>query len=66
MAVGPSRLSGDMLMPVGVLALGWGSRLVLFEVPLLGDQVTAGEAATGGAWSGGRLDGCSIIHLVRQ
>lgn len=34
-------------MPVGVLALGWGSRLVLFEVPLVGDQITAGEAAAG-------------------
>jgi hypothetical protein len=34
-------------MPVGVLALGWGSRLVLFEVPLVGDQITAGEVAAG-------------------
>lgn len=44
---GHSRVSGDTLMPVGVLALGWGSRLVLFEVPLVGDQITAGEVAAG-------------------
>jgi hypothetical protein len=36
-------------MPLGVLALGWGSRLVLFEVPMLGDQITAAEAAAGEA-----------------
>lgn len=35
------------MMPVAVLALGWGTRLVLFEVPLVGDHVTAGEAAAG-------------------
>lgn len=41
-------------MPVGVLALGWGSRLVLFEVPLVGDQITAGEVAAGEqSWSTG-------------
>jgi hypothetical protein len=42
-----SRVSGDTLMPVAVLALGWGTRLVLFEVPLVGDHITAGEAAAG-------------------
>jgi hypothetical protein len=42
-----SRVSGDTLMPLAVLALGWGSRLVLFDVPLVGDQITAGEAAAG-------------------
>jgi hypothetical protein len=40
-------VSGDTLMPLAVLALGWGSRLVLFDVPLVGDQITAGEAAAG-------------------
>jgi len=41
------QLSDDMLMPVGILSLAWGSRLVLFEAPLIGDQITAGEAAAG-------------------
>lgn len=44
----PLRVLGDVLMPCAVLALGWGTRLVLFEVPLLGDQLSAEEVGSGG------------------
>jgi hypothetical protein len=36
-----------MVVPVAVLALGWGSRLVMFDVPLIGDHVNLGEAGEG-------------------
>jgi hypothetical protein len=32
-----------MVVPVAVLALGWGSRLVMFDVPLIGDHVSLGD-----------------------
>lgn len=35
--------SGVTVVPVSVLALGWGSRVVMFEVPLIGDHVNLGE-----------------------
>lgn len=35
---------GTMIVPVAVLALGWGSRLVMFEVPLIGDHVVLAAA----------------------
>lgn len=34
-------------MPAAVLALGWGSRLVLFEVPLIGEQVGVADVSAG-------------------
>jgi hypothetical protein len=36
--------NSGMVVPVAVLALGWGSRLVMFDVPLIGDHVNLGEA----------------------
>jgi hypothetical protein len=39
-----SNVNGGMVVPVAVLTLGWGSRLVMFDVPLIGDHVNLGEA----------------------
>lgn len=54
------RRHGDLAVPVAVLALGWGSRLVLFEVPLLGDHVSLGglELVTGSAAAAAAGDWC--------
>ncbi|WIA29507.1 hypothetical protein OEZ86_012008 [Tetradesmus obliquus] len=40
---------GGMVVPVAVLALGWGSRLVMFDVPLIGDHVNPGDAGAADA-----------------
>jgi hypothetical protein len=40
---GVTQIHGEMLMPVAVLALAWGPRLVLFNVPLIGDQSGGGD-----------------------
>lgn len=53
-----SASSDPILMPVAVLALGWGSRLVMFEVPLIGDHVSVAAAV------GKQQRYCS--HLTRQ
>jgi hypothetical protein len=42
--------NSGMVAPVAVLALGWGSRLVMFDVPLIGDHVNLGEAGEGLIW----------------
>ena len=43
-----TQVHGEMVMPVGVLAIAWGPRLVLFNVPLIGDQAGPGDAGEGG------------------
>jgi hypothetical protein len=70
------RCHHDLAMPVAVLALGWGSRLVLFEVPLLGDHVSLGgmEADLGPAAAAGAAaaaaaaagEGCHSSPDLRQ
>ncbi|WIA09423.1 hypothetical protein OEZ85_008828 [Tetradesmus obliquus] len=44
-----SNAGGGMVVPVAVLALGWGSRLVMFDVPLIGDHVNLGDAGAADA-----------------
>jgi hypothetical protein len=39
-----TKSHGDFLVPVAQLALAWGPRLVLFDVPLIGDQLNTSEA----------------------
>jgi hypothetical protein len=36
-----------MFVPVALLALGWGTRVVLFEVPLVGDHVSMTDQGPG-------------------
>jgi hypothetical protein len=39
---------GSVVVPVAVLALAWGPRLVLFNVPLVGDHLNAGDVGARG------------------
>jgi hypothetical protein len=44
-----STSHGGVSVPVAVLALAWGPRLVLFNVPLVGDHTGPGGADAGAA-----------------
>jgi hypothetical protein len=41
------RSGGEVTMPCAVLAVGWGCKLVLLAVPLVGDHVAADSGSSG-------------------